>query len=361
MINIAIMGYGVVGRGTAQVFEENASLIEKRVGDKVNVKYILDLLDFPGDKNESKIIHDFEIIANDPDVSIVAEVMGGRRAAYTFTKRLLEAKKSVVTSNKELVAYHGDELLEIASANGVRYMFEASVGGGIPLLSPMIDSLCANEINAVCGIVNGTSNYILTEMTAGKSFADALLEAQKNGYAEADPTADVEGHDACRKICILAALSFGVLVEPEQVSTIGISKITLDDINNAERENCVIKLIARAARLENGKISLSVAPHKVPKSSPLSGVNGVNNAVLVSGNMVGDVMFYGPGAGSLPTASAVSADIINIAERMSAPGKNQCWKKNSTLISFEEITGRDLEKMKNTAGLPLYNDALVLG
>ena len=173
-MNIAVMGYGVVGRGTARVFEENASLIEKRVADKVNVKYILDLLDFPGDKNESKIIHDFEIIVNDPDVSVVAEVMGGRRAAYTFTKRLLEAKKSVVTSNKELVAYHGDELLEIASANGVRYMFEASVGGGIPLLSPMIDSLCANEINAVCGIVNGTSNYILTEMTAGKSFAEGV-------------------------------------------------------------------------------------------------------------------------------------------------------------------------------------------
>ena len=360
MAKAAIMGYGVVGSGTAWVLKENKELLKAKAGEEIDLKYILDIRKFPGDENESLITDDFNKILNDPEVNVVAEVMGGLKPAYEFTKKLLEAGKHVVTSNKELVAYHGDELLNIATEHGVRYMFEASVGGGIPLLSPMIDSLCANEIEAVCGIVNGTSNYILTEMTAGKSFADALLEAQKNGYAEADPTADVEGHDACRKICILAALSFGVLVEPEQVATTGISKITLDDINNAEKDGCVIKLIARAARLANGKISLSVAPHKVPKTSPLSGVNGVNNAVLVSGNMVGNVMFYGPGAGSLPTASAVSADIINIAERLGAPGKNQCWTKDSSLVSSEELVGCDLEKMKNTAGLPLYENSLVL-
>jgi len=333
MINVAIMGYGVVGKGTAQVLTMNAEKISRIVGEEVHIKYILDLLDFPGDPFEERIIHDFAVLEADPEVTIVAEVMGGIRAAYEFTRRLLAAGKSVVTSNKELVATYGDELLALAAAKGVQYMFEASVGGGIPVLAPMQDCLTANEIVEVAGIVNGTTNYILTQMKNGCDFQTALKDAQAKGYAEANPTADIEGHDACRKICILAALAFGVLISPDQVSTRGISDITLDDIHRAEESNKVIKLIARARKLDDGRIYLSVAPFAVHKHHPLAAVNDVFNAIMVTGNAVGDVMFYGQGAGSVPTASAVCSDIIHIAVHRGGQHQPMIWKRSPELYT----------------------------
>lgn len=354
MINIAIMGYGVVGRGVAAVFADNAGIITKRAGEEIKVKYILDLLDFPGDINEKKVTHDFDVILGDPEVSIVAETMGGKRVAYKYTKALLEAGKSVVTSNKELVAAYGDELLAIAAEKGVRYMFEASVGGGIPVLTPMCDSLAANEINSICGIVNGTSNYILTEMKRGEDFAAALADAQKKGYAEANPSADIEGADACRKLCILAALAYGVLFEPESVPTRGISDITLADIEDAAREGCVVKLIARAARLSDGRLSLMVAPFKLPLTNPLANIEGVYNGILINGNEVGDVMFYGQGAGSLPTASAVAADIMYITTHANERPITGLWTREPSRLAKEITSPDDLEAMYSSVGYPLF-------
>ncbi len=312
MIQVAIMGHGTVGSGVYAVFEMNAREISRAVGQPVEVKYVLDLRDFSSLPYADKFITDFSVIENDPEVTVVAEVMGGVGAAYEFTKRCLKAGKSVCTSNKELVATYGEELLALAKAHNVNYLFEASVGGGIPVIRPMMQCLAANRIDEICGILNGTTNYILSEMIhKGVSFEDALKQAQALGYAENDPTADIEGHDACRKICILSDLAFGDKIDPNEVSCQGISKITLKDVALADELGYVIKLIGRAKRAENGKIYAFVAPHLVAKSSPLAAVEEVFNGIMVTGNAVGEVMFYGQGAGKLATASAVVADMMD--------------------------------------------------
>lgn len=317
MLKVAIMGHGTVGSGVYDVFAQNAAQIAKAVGEEVEVKYVLDLRDFSKLSYADKFVTDFSVIENDPEVCVVAEVMGGVGAAYEFSKRCLKAGKSVCTSNKELVAVHGEELLALAKEYNVNYLFEASVGGGIPLIRPMMQCLAANQIEEICGILNGTTNYILSQMIHnGVAFDDALRQAQKMGYAENDPTADIEGHDACRKICILSDLAFGDKIDPDEVSCQGISGITLDDVAAASELGYVIKLIGRAKRTESGKIFAFVAPHLVPKTSPLACVEDVFNGILVTGNMVGEVMFYGQGAGKHATASAVVADMMDaIAHR----------------------------------------------
>ncbi|MBR5314766.1 MAG: homoserine dehydrogenase [Clostridia bacterium] len=325
MINIAILGFGVVGSGVAEVITMNKELIKNHVGDEINIKYILDLRDFPDSPFADKVVHDYNIILNDDEVSIVAEAMGGLHPAFDFSEQALKKGKSVVTSNKEVVAEKGDELLRLAAENNVRYLFEASVGGGIPVLRPLGTCLAANKINEINGILNGTTNYILTQMIDfGKTFETALKEAQQKGYAEANPTADVEGIDACRKICILAAIAFGKLINPSEVSTQGISKIRLEDVKNAADAGYSIKLIGQAKDVD-GKMAVSVAPRLVPYTNLLSKVDDVFNGVMVNGNAVDDVIFIGRGAGMMPTASAVVADIVDIAGRPEL--KNQQWTK----------------------------------
>ena len=325
MIQIAILGFGVVGSGTAEVLTENKSIIEKKVGQPFSIKYILDLRDFPDSPFGHLVTHDFKDILNDPEVSLVAEMMGGSHPAYDFTKACLEAGKSVVTSNKEVVANFGTELLAIAKAHGASYLFEASVGGGIPIIRPMGQDLSSNQITAVSGILNGTTNYILTKMeTEGASFADVLKDAQKKGYAEANPTADIEGLDAARKIVILAAMAFGKRLDPNAIPCEGITRITTEDIELAREMGYAIKLIGHTTRVD-GKILAMVSPRLVPADNPLSGINDVFNGILVDANMVGKVMFYGPGAGKLPTASAVVADMIDIMEHTPAGIKAPDW------------------------------------
>ncbi|MBQ8339159.1 MAG: homoserine dehydrogenase [Clostridia bacterium] len=316
MINVAILGFGVVGSGAAEVLSDNAAIIEKNLGCAVTVKRILDLREFPDSPFGHLVTHDFQDILSDKDISVVAEMMGGSHPAYDFTKACLEAGKHVVTSNKEVVARFGAELLELAAKNGVRYLFEASVGGGIPVIRPMVNDLASNKIERVDGILNGTTNYILTRMIhAGATFEEALLEAQQKGYAERNPAADVEGLDAARKIVILAALSFGTLLSPDEIHCEGITKLTLADVAVAKRLSCSVKLIGHT-ELVDGRVLAMVSPRLVPLSHPLSGISDVFNGVLVDANMVGEVMFYGQGAGKLPTASAVVADIIDIVAHM---------------------------------------------
>lgn len=333
MINIAILGFGVVGSGTAEVLTENKKIIEKKLDCEYNIKYILDLRDFPDSPFSSLITHSFDDILNDPEVSVVAEMMGGSHPAYDFTKACLEAGKNVVTSNKEVVSTFGVELCKIAREHGVRYLFEASVGGGIPVIRPMINDLSSNKINNINGILNGTTNYILTSMkNDGAAFSDALKEAQRLGYAEANPSADVDGIDAARKIVILAALASGKLIDPKTVPTTGITSITLTDTKIAELFGCSIKLIGHAT-VEDEKVLAFVSPRMVQKSNPLSTIDDVFNGILVNANMVGDVMFYGPGAGKLPTASAVVADIIDIIASRNTDVKP---------IVFESATNSDI-------------------
>ncbi len=330
MINAAIMGHGVVGSGVAEILINYPDRIKERVKDEINVKYILDLRDFDSLSYSDKFIKDFNIILNDPEVKIVAEVMGGVNPAYDFVKKCLQAGKSAVTSNKELVAAKGAELLKIAQENNVNFLFEASVGGGIPILRPMAQCLAANEINSVTGILNGTTNYILNKMIVDNmDFDTALKLAQDKGYAEKDPTADIEGHDACRKVCILASLAFGKHVYPEQVKTEGITDISSADVEYADGFNCVIKLIGSTKRLEGGKITASVRPTLVSRDHIISGVNGVFNTVMVNGDQTGDVMFYGKGAGKEATASAVVADIIDCAKHLSSR-KYLFWEDGSS-------------------------------
>lgn len=327
MINVAIFGFGVVGSGTAEVLTQNAHLISERVGDDINIKYILDRRDFPESPFRDKIVQDVNIILNDPEVKICAELMGGSHPAYEFSKAAMEAGKSVVTSNKEVVANFGTELLKIAADNNVRYLFEASVGGGIPIIHPIGSCLNANDISEVTGILNGTTNYILTAMfTENKSFDTALSEAQEKGYAERDPSADVDGIDACRKISILSAIAFGKPVPPDRITTEGIRNITLANVEDARRIGGSIKLIGRAVR-EGGKLSAYVAPMVIKNSCPLANINDVYNGILVKGNAIGDVMFYGRGAGKLPTASAVVSDIIDIATYINHPRVDNRWEK----------------------------------
>lgn len=325
MIQIAILGFGVVGSGTAEVLTENQKLIAQRCGEEINVKYILDLREFPEHPLGDRVVHDINVILADPEVSIVAEMMGGSHPAYDFTKSALQAGKSVVTSNKEVVANFGAELLELAQQNGVSYLFEASVGGGIPIIRPLQVDLASNEILSVSGILNGTTNFILTKMkNEGTDFASALKEAQANGYAEANPAADVEGLDAARKIVILAALAFGKLLSPNEISVEGITHITSEQTAVAESLGCAVKLIGHTECI-NGKVLALVAPHLVPNENPVHHVAGVFNGILVDANMLGRALFYGAGAGKLPTASAVVADIVNIATGAARSSRLQ-WK-----------------------------------
>ena len=319
MIHTAVMGHGVVGSGVAEILINNNSLINQKIKDKLNLKYILDLREFDNLPYSDKFTKDFEVILNDDEVKIVVEAMGGINPAYDFVKRCLLSGKSVVTSNKELVAAKGAELLKIANEKNVNFLFEASVGGGIPILRPIAQCLAANNITEIKGILNGTTNYILNKMIVDNMDFDAALAlAQEMGFAEKNPAADIEGHDACRKICILASLAFGKHVYPEQVNTKGITEISLADVEYADSFDCAIKLIGSAKKAEDGKITASVKPMLVSRNHILSDVDGVFNAIMVTGDSVGDVMFYGRGAGKLPTASAVVADVIDCAKHLSA-------------------------------------------
>ncbi|MDR1409067.1 MAG: homoserine dehydrogenase [Oscillospiraceae bacterium] len=324
-MNVAVMGYGIVGSGVAEVLAKKHDSIAKRsLQEDLSLKYILDIRDFPDDPNAGKFIKDFNVILQDNSVQIVVETIGGLHPAYDYVLACLQAGKSVVTSNKELVAEKGDELLATAKEHNVNFLFEASVGGGIPIIRPISQCLAANELDEIAGILNGTTNYILTQMiTSGLDFDTALKQAQELGYAEKDPTADVDGHDACRKICILAALCFGTHVCPKEVHTEGIRALTLADVGYARSWGGVIKLLARAKRLDDGQIAAIVSPALVKNSSQLAGVNDVFNAILVRGDTLGDVVFYGRGAGKLPTASAVVADVVDCARN---------WGKNRMLL-----------------------------
>ncbi|MEY8234822.1 homoserine dehydrogenase [Lachnospiraceae bacterium 66-29] len=316
MIKIAILGYGTIGSGVVEVLHTNRESIAKRAGDEIEVKYILDLRDFPGDPMEDKVIHDYNVIAEDPEIQVVVEAMGGVEPAYTFVKRALLAGKNVTTSNKALVAKHGAELIAIAKQQSINFLFEASVGGGIPIIRPLNSSLTADEIEEITGILNGTTNYMLSKMTfEGLEFEDVLKDAQSRGYAEADPTADIEGYDACRKIAILTSLVCGQQVDFEDIYTEGITKITADDIKYAKAMGSVIKLLATSRKTEEGYCAM-VAPFMLSQQHPLYSVNDVFNAIFVHGNVLGDAMFYGSGAGKLPTASAVVADIVDIAKHL---------------------------------------------
>lgn len=314
MIKYAILGYGTVGKGVAEVMEEQREKIAAVVGDELELGYILVRHDYPGDPYADRMVTDFAVIEKDPSVSVVAEVIGGAGDAYDYTKRALRAGKSVVSSNKELVAMHGAELNRIARKKGVNYLFEGSVGGGIPLLRPLTQCLAANRIDEVFGILNGTTNYILTAMDAqGQDFDTALKAAQEMGYAEADPTADVEGIDACRKTAILADLAFGYNMDPTRIPTRGITQVASADLELASALGYAVKLLGRAIRVPGGCCAF-VEPHLVPVSHLLASVSGVMNACVVRGSAVGEVMFYGPGAGRRPTASAVAADIVDAAQ-----------------------------------------------
>jgi len=348
MINIAVLGYGTVGSGVVEVLNTNGESIKKRAGEKINIKYILDLREFPGDPIMDKLVHDFNIILEDPEVKIIAEVMGGVEPAYTFVKKALLAGKSVCSSNKELVAKHGAELLDIAKESNSNFLFEASVGGGIPIIRPLNQSLTADEIEEITGILNGTTNYILSEMSEeGLDFDTALKDAQSKGYAERNPEADVEGYDACRKIAILSSLAFGMQVDFEDIYTEGITKITDVDIKYAKAMSARIKLFASSIK-ENDHFYSMVAPMMIKANHPLYSVNDVFNGIFVRGNVIGDVMFYGSGAGKLPTASAVVADIVDAAKHL---GKN-IW----TIWSSKKLELSDINKAKNKFFIRIAGD-----
>lgn len=317
MINIAVLGYGTVGSGVYEVIRTNQEQIDARTGEQVRVKYVLDLREFPGDPVEEVLVHDFDVIVNDPEVDIVVEVMGGLEPAHTFARRALEAGKSVCTSNKAMVAAFGNELLGIAREKNLNFMFEASCGGGIPVIRALNGSLTADVIDQVAGILNGTTNYMLYRMRVeGCDFKTALKEAQEKGYAEADPSADVDGHDARRKIAILSSIAYGGFVDAEEVYTEGIRKITPEDMLYAAQLHMRVKLLAVSRRMADGTCAAFVAPFLVHMENPLYAVNDVFNAIFVHGNMLGDAMFYGSGAGKLPTASAVVADVIEEAQHL---------------------------------------------
>ena len=317
MVSVAIMGHGVVGSGVAEIITTHKQKLFASIGEEVYIKHILDLREFPDSPLADRFTKDFNDILNDIDVRVVVEVMGGVNPAYDFVKKCLKSGKSVVTSNKELVAAHGAELLQIAKEENVNFLFEASVGGGIPIIRPMNQCLVANIVDEIAGILNGTTNFILTKMIEdGMQFEDALKLAQDLGFAERNPAADIEGHDACRKICILASLAFGKHVYPDSVHTEGITEITLDDVKYAEAHNCVIKLIGKVKRLDNGQIDIIVAPMFVPNKSQLANIDYEFNGIMVRGDCTGDVVFYGKGAGKLPTASAVVADVIDCCKHL---------------------------------------------
>lgn len=356
MVKFAVLGCGVVGSGVVELFEKNQALIEKRCGQKLEMGYILDLRDFPDRPYGNKIVKSLDVILADPEVKVVAECMGGTEPAFTFVKACLEAGKSVATSNKELVAAKGDILLQTAKEHHVNFFFEASVGGAIPIIRPLHKCLAANDFTAIAGILNGTTNFILNKMIKeNMDFSTALALAQEKGYAEKDPTADVEGHDACRKICILSSLAFGKHVYPESVHTKGIREVELKDVELASELGYTIKLIARVQRLENGKILPTVMPMVVEEDNLLSQVNGVYNAVMVRGDGISKAMFYGRGAGKFPTASAVLGDMIEEVQ-LDHTIPSQTWENVNSTDFIEDFAAFSAKRYLRTTGA----DAAVL-
>ncbi|MDD5827883.1 MAG: homoserine dehydrogenase [Lachnospira sp.] len=348
MAKIAVLGYGTVGSGVVEVLDTNAESIAKKAGQPVEIKSVLDLRDFPGDPIQEKIVHDIDLIINDEEIDIVVEVMGGIEPAFTFVKRALEAGKSVCTSNKALVAAHGPELLAMAKERNLNFMFEASVGGGIPIIRPLNQSLTADEISNITGILNGTTNYILTKMSReGNSYEEVLKEAQELGYAERNPEADVEGYDACRKIAILTSLAFGSTVKFEEIYTEGITHITTKDFAYADKLGCVVKLLATSCK-KDGKVYAMTAPFMIDSTHPLYNVNDVLNGIYVKGNVIGDVMFFGAGAGKLPTASAVVADVVDCVKHK---GKNVM-----TIWSSEKLSLGSADDEVRSFFVRAYND-----
>ncbi|MCI9416906.1 MAG: homoserine dehydrogenase [Eubacterium sp.] len=336
MIKAAVMGYGTIGSGVVEVLQINQKSIAGKAGDGIEIKYVLDLRDFPGDPIQDKVVHDVNVIVQDPEIKIVVETMGGVEPAYTFVKAMLEAGKHVTTSNKALVADKGAELIALAKEKNVNFLFEASVGGGIPIIRPLNSSLTADEIEEITGILNGTTNYMMTKMANdGLEFEDVLKDAQERGYAEKDPTADVEGYDACRKIAILTSLVCGQQVDFHDIHTEGITKISASDIKYAAKMGRSIKLLASSRKTRDGYQAM-VAPFMLSPAHPLYNVNDVFNAVFVRGNVLGDAMFYGSGAGKLPTASAVVADMIDIAKHLDSNIWVEWSSKKLTLSDFKE-------------------------
>ena len=340
MVNVAVLGYGTVGSGIVEVIKNNQKLVNQKSGAEIDVKYVLDLRDFPGDPYENLVVHDYETILADDEIDIICEAMGGVEPAYTFSKNALLKGKSVCTSNKELVAAHGPELIQLARENNCNYLFEASVGGGIPIIRPINSSLTPEKIESVTGILNGTTNYILTKMEKeGSDFSEVLKEAQEKGYAERNPEADVEGYDACRKIAILSSLVYGKTVNYEDIQTEGITKISTEDFKYMKELGATIKLLGMSKDVD-GKYFAMVAPFVLFPSNPLYSVSDVFNGILVHGNMVGDTMYYGRGAGKLPTASAVVSDVIECARNI---GKNVFCFWNPEKL---ELTSNDDAKRK---------------
>ena len=349
MINIAVLGYGTVGSGVVEVINTNQDSINRRAGDAIRIKYVLDLRDFPGDPVQKVLVHDYETIVNDPEVDIVVEVMGGLEPAHTFVKRALEAGKSVATSNKALVAKFGPELMDIARNKNINFLFEASCGGGIPIIRALNQSLTADQIDEVTGILNGTTNYMLTKMDMeGSRFESVLKEAQEKGYAEADPTADVEGYDACRKIAILSSLAYGKFLNYEKIHTEGITRITPEDMEYAKVMGMSIKLLATSRKLSEDSYYAVVAPFLVGKNNPLYSVNDVYNGIFVHGNVLGDAMFYGSGAGKLPTASAVVADVVDEAKHLHENMPNEWNDQPLPLADPDQVSGRFFVRVQTT-------------
>lgn len=340
MVQIAVLGFGTVGSGVVEVLRTNLESINKRAGKQIKIKYILDRRDFEDEEIKGLLVKDYDKILADDEVQVVVEAMGGVEPAYTFVKNALEKGKSVVTSNKELVAKHGPELLRIAKDQNINFLFEASVGGGIPIIRPLNQSLTADEIYEITGILNGTTNYILSKMaTEGSEFKDVLKKAQDKGYAEANPEADVEGYDACRKIAILSSLAYGMHVDFEEIYTEGITKITKEDMVYAKELDVEIKLLATSKKQED-HVYARVSPMMVKDEHPLSTVNGVFNAILVKGNVIGDVMFYGKGAGKLPTASAVVADVVDAVKHLEHNIMSTWSKKKMQLMEIAEVPSK---------------------
>ena len=367
-MKIAVMGYGTIGSGVVEVLRINKDKIAQRAGEPVDVQYILDLRDFPGDPMEQKIVHDYQTIVNDPEIGIVVETMGGVEPAYTFVRAMLEAGKQVTTSNKNLVAAKGAELIRIAREHGVNFQFEASVGGGIPIIRPLNKCLTADEIEEITGILNGTTNYMLTKMAnEGADFDEVLKDAQDKGYAEKDPTADIEGHDPCRKIAILTSLVCGQQVDYEDIHCEGITGITATDFKYAKVMGRSIKLLAMSRKVGDS-YSCMVAPFMLDASHPLCGVNDVFNGIFVHGNVLGDAMFYGSGAGKLPTASAVVADVVDMVKHTHVniyinwkPEKITLVDYKDSVNSFFVRTTSDRAAVEKAFGQVNYVEAGVSG
>lgn len=349
MVNIAVLGYGTVGSGVVEVLRTNQNSINEKAGQEINLKYVLDLREFPGDPVSEVLVHDYDVILKDEDVQVVVEVMGGLNPAYNFVKSALLAGKSVCTSNKELVAKYGSELLSIAKEKNINFFFEASVGGGIPIIRPLNESLTADEILEISGILNGTTNFILTKMDKeGSSFDAVLKEAQDLGYAERNPAADVEGFDACRKIAILSSLACGKQVDFEDIYTEGITKITDIDFKYTKAMGTSIKLIGSSKKV-NGGFTAMVSPKMYNNEHPLAGVNGVMNAIFVKGNVLGDVMFYGAGAGKLPTASAVVSDIVAAVKNINQNIPMEWKADKAELIKQEDVVNNYFVRISGNA------------